>query len=508
MKDWTILVVDEEADSRRHVAETLRSAGYAVREAGDGTAALAAIREQHPDLVALDLALTSIDPNRLIRTLVQKDPEAVILVTTRQRETPEQVRNFQADDFLQKPVDASELLDKVKRLMTRQAVYRAFRLVGKNDRFVEALEKAIQIAPTQIQVLLTGESGTGKDIVARAIHEYSPRRDAPFIPVNCGAIAEGVIESELFGHERGAFTGATGRREGFFKQADGGTIFLDELGEMPLATQVKLLRVLEQQEFLRVGGSQPIRTDVRLIAATNKDLHEAIRNGTFRSDLYFRLNAVNIHLPALRERKDDIPRLIHHFVSDAVQKHKTPFAGFTDDALTLLGSYYWPGNIRELRNVIETVVVTAQGRKVRPEDLPTMIYGSPGFNRALPVPINRNRDELEREMLYKILWEIRTSLDELPTRVVDALRGTSLRPLPERFVIPADDRVNIQRDENSLIEPLHYREAPLSIDAWEREAIRQALDRHQGHREKAAQDLGIGERTLYRKIKKYGLDDA
>lgn len=508
MKDWTILVVDEEADSRRHVAETLRSAGYDVREAEDGTAALSAIRAQPPDLVALDLALTSIDPNRLIQTLVQKDPEAIILVTTRQQETPDQVRSFQADDFLQKPVDASELLDRVKRLMTRQAIYRTFRLVGKNDRFVEAVEQAIQIAPTQIQVLLTGESGTGKDIIARAIHQYSPRRDAPFVPVNCGAIAEGIIESELFGHERGSFTGATGRREGYFEQANGGTIFLDELGEMPLATQIKLLRVLEQQEFLRVGGTKPIRTDVRLIAATNKDLHEAIRNGSFRSDLYFRLNAVSINLPALRERKDDIPRLIHHFVSDAVQKHKTHFAGFTDDALTLLRSYDWPGNIRELRNVIETLVVTAQGRRVRPADLPTMIYGSPGFNRALPVPVNRNREDLEREMLYKILWEIRTSLDELPTRVVEALRGNGPRPLPERFVIPAEDRVNIQPEEAALIDLRDQREAPLSMDTWEREAIRQALDRNQGHRESAARDLGIGERTLYRKIKKYGLDGA
>lgn len=504
MKDWTILVVDEETDSRIYAAETLRADGYMVRDVGDGVSALQAVRENPPDLVILDLALTGTDSDRLMKILIHKNPETDIIVTTRQQEIPRQVRSFEASDYLRKPVDASELLSMVRRLQLRQQFYRQFQLVGKDEKLVEVMEKTLQIAPTQIQVLITGESGTGKDVIARAIHYYSPRRNEPFIPVNCGAIAEGVLESELFGHERGAFTGATGRREGYFEQANGGTIFLDELGEMPLSTQVKLLRVLEQQEFFRVGGTRPVRTDVRIITATNKDLHTEMRNGRFRSDLYFRLNAVSIHLPALRERRHDLPRLIRHFVQEATQKHRVEFGGFDDDATALMETYDWPGNIRELRNVIETLVVTSQGKKVGVEALPASIHAPPAFNRALPVTLNRNREDLEREMLYKILWEIRTSLDELPDRVVEALHHHTPRALPERFVIPDEGRVQIPSGELTPVEPAP---APRSMDAWERDAIKQALERRRGHREKAARDLGIGERTLYRKIKKYGLED-
>jgi DNA-binding NtrC family response regulator len=496
-------VVDEETDSRRHAAEVLASEGYDVREAADGADALRAARERLPDLVILDLALTRSDPDRLIKSFTHKNPDIDVLVTTRQRQVPEQVRAFEAGDYLQKPVDASELLAKVRRLEVRQQFYRQFQFIGKNEKIIEVMEKVLQIAPTQIQVLVTGESGTGKDVIARALHHYSPRRDGPFIPVNCGAIAEGVLESELFGHERGAFTGATNRREGYFEQANGGTVFLDEVGEMPLATQVKLLRVLEQQTFLRVGGTRPVHTDVRIIAATNKDLHEAIRHGTFRSDLYFRLNAVNIHLPALRERRDDILRLIRHFVAEAAQKHRIRFAGFTDEVLTWLVEYDWPGNIRELRNIVETLVVTSQGRKVQAGDLPTPIYAPPVLNRSLPVSLNRSREDLEREMLYKILWEIRTMLSELPVRVVEALSGHTPRSLPERFLIPEEDHIQIQSDD---LTPVETAPEPRSMEAWEKEAIARALERHRGHREKAARELGIGERTLYRKIKKYGLD--
>lgn len=504
-KNCVIVVVDEEKDSRRHVAETLQTAGYSVYEVENGVSALQAVRTYTPDIVLLDLALTTADPDRLIKTLTHKYPDIEIVVTTRQREIPDAVRRFEAGDYLGKPVDAEELLSLIRRLKVRLQFYRQFQWIGRDEKLVEVMEKVLQIAPTQIQVLLTGESGTGKDVAARAIHYYSPRRKGPFIPVNCGALAEGVLESELFGHERGAFTGATGRRQGYFEQADRGTIFLDELAEMPLSTQVKLLRVLEQQEFLRVGGTQPVRTDVRIVAATHRDLHEEMRNGRFRSDLYFRLNAVSIHLPTLRERRQDIPRLVRHFALEAARKHKVAFAGFTDETLALMEAANWPGNIRELRNTVETLVVTSQGEKVRVEDLPLSVYTPPSFNRSLPVTLNRNREDLEREMLYKILWEIRTSLDELPDRVVAALHGYTPRSLPERFVIPEEGSVQIQPIEPSS--GVEGQGNPKSMDVWEKEAIRHALERRHGHREKAARDVGIGERTLYRKIKKYGLEN-
>ena len=308
--------------------------------------------------------------------------------------------------------------------------------MGKNERFTAAMESVLQVAPTGIQVLLTGESGTGKEGFARAIHYYSDRRDGPFIPINCGAIAEGVLESELFGHEKGAFTDAKNQRKGYFEQANGGTILLDEIGEMPRTTQVKLLRVLEQQEFIRVGGSTPVKTNVRLIASTNRDLAEDSRDGTFRQDLYYRLNAVHIHLPALRERREDIPRLIYHFIDEVRGKHGVPAPIFTDEVIATLTDYEWPGNIRELRNLVEMLVVTTGKSRIDADDLPETIYTPPMSNRALPVPKNSNSEDMDREMFYKILWQILTAIHDLPSKIATAVGGGSTNQLPERFQLP------------------------------------------------------------------------
>lgn len=526
----TILVVDGETDSRRHAVRILRDAGYDVRDTGVAAEALSAMRKDPPDAVLVDLALNDADPERLIRTMSGKHPDTDIVLTTRQHQPPRQYRRLDVSDYIEKPVDAEELLTKMRMLDLRREFHQRFQLVGRDERFIAAMESVLQVAPTDIQVLLTGESGTGKEGFSRAIHHYSDRRDGPFIPINCGAIAEGVLESELFGHEKGAFTDAKGQRKGYFEQADGGTLLLDEIGEMPRSTQVKLLRVLEQQEFIRVGGSTPVKTNVRLIASTNRDLAGAIQDGRFRQDLYYRLNAVHIHLPALRERREDIPRLISHFSRDAPKKPGVPPPVFTEEALAALTDYAWPGNIRELRNLVESLAVTSGKSRVDADDLPDAIYTPPVSNRALPVPQNRNPEDMDREMFYKILWQILTAIHELPAKISAAFVGGNPDQLPERFQLPPpeDAEQDFETPAAEAERDLELSSAGVgsgferSTDAvsgdddldrlrtlgdWEREAIRRALERNGGHRGRAARELGISERSVYRKIRDYGLDD-
>ncbi len=545
MEGRSILVVDGETDSRRHAASILRNAGYDVLETGTAAEALRAARTDPPDVVLVDLAMSDADPEQLIRTISAKHPDTDIMLTTRQHEPPRQFRQLDVSDYIEKPVDAEELLTKMRMQDLRREFHQRFQLLGKNERFIAAMESVLQVAPTGIQVLLTGESGTGKEGFARAIHHYSDRRDGPFIPINCGAIAEGVLESELFGHEKGAFTDAKGQRKGYFEQAHGGTLLLDEIGDMPRSTQVKLLRVLEQQEFIRVGGSTPVKTDVRLIASTNRDLSGDIHDGTFRQDLYYRLNAVHIHLPALRERRDDIPRLIGHFVRHAPGKPGAPPPVFTEEALAALSDYAWPGNIRELRHLVESLVVTSGKARIDAEDLPDSIYTPPVANRALPVPQNRDPQDMDREMFYKILWQILTAIHELPSKISAAL-GRGPEPLPDHFQLPPPEDA-VQDVETPRAEAAQYVEPPRddavqdvvpshgegepglerpaelvpgnvvpengeldrlrSMEDWEREAIRRALERNEGHRGRAAQELGISERSIYRKIRDYGLDE-
>ena len=519
MESRTILVVDGETDSRRHAVRILRDAGYEVQGTGVAAEALSAMRKEPPDAVLVDLALNDADPERLIRTMSGKHSDTDIILTTRQHQPPRQYRQLDVSDYIEKPVDAGELLTKMRMLDLRREFHQRFQLVGRDERFIAAMESVLQVAPTGIQVLLTGESGTGKEGFSRAIHHYSDRRDGPFIAINCGAIAEGVLESELFGHEKGAFTDAKGQRKGFFEQADGGTLLLDEIGEMPRSTQVKLLRVLDQQEFIRVGGSTPVKTDVRLIASTNRDLAGEVHDGTFRQDLYYRLNAVHIHLPALRERREDIPRLISHFIREMAEKLRVSPPVFTDEALATLADYEWPGNIRELRNLVERLLVTSGKSRIDADDLPDTIYTPPMSNRALPVPQNRNPEDMDREMFYKILWQILTAIQELPSKISTVFGAGNPGQLPERFQLPPP--VEETRDIESppakggqdLGPPAVVVSGDDDLDRlrtmadWEREAIRRALVRNGGHRGRAAQELGISERSVYRKIRDYGLDE-
>jgi len=370
-----------------------------------------------------------------------------------------------------------------------------FGLIGKSEVFLQTWELVKQVAPTHITVLITGESGTGKEQIAKVIHQLSPRREKPLFTVNCGAIPEGILESELFGHEKGSFTGAIDSRKGYFELADGGTLFLDEIGEMPFAIQVKLLRVLESMEFLRVGGSRMVKVDVRVIAATNKDLELAVERQEFRKDLFYRLNAVRIFVPPLRERREDIRLLATYFAEETAKANYIPFEGFTEEAFQLLESYSWPGNIRELRNLVERLLILEKGKRINREILELHLEKARDFERKLPMATHKTSEQAERELIYRALVDIRMAIEDL--------RRLILGMSPLRFPptsIPIEE----------TIEEAKTTEASASTDfrleELEKQQIMKALDEFAGNRRKTAKALGISERTLYRKLKEYGIE--
>ncbi len=413
-----------------------------------------------------------------------------------------------------------------------QAVKQRFEILGNDPKLNRAIEKAIQVAPTDISVLVTGESGVGKESIPHIIHSLSHRKHGKFIAVNCGAIPEGTIDSELFGHEKGAFTGATQTRSGYFEVADGGTIFLDEVGELPLTTQVRLLRVLENGEFIKVGSSQVQKTNVRIVAATNVNMHQAIKKGKFREDLYYRLSTVEIFLPALRDRKEDIHLLFRKFASDFALKYKMPTIRLEDDAVELLQKYPWNGNVRQLRNIAEQLSVLEKERSIGAKRLKDYL---PGFGDNLPAVIPSKKSESdfsnEREILYKVLFDMKNDINDLKKLTLELMQngnnkkvqkenegliekiyGTSQEDiLPEDIPdeklevlqIPEKSRTP-EQDEYFFAEDVQEEET-LSLQDKELELIKKSLERHNGKRKAAAQELGISERTLYRKIKQYDL---
>jgi len=423
------------------------------------------------------------------------------------------------------------------RVIDRRRLRRITGIVGQTDAMREVLERVVQIAPVASTVLVTGESGTGKELVARGIHALSPRRHKPFIAVNVAALSDTLLESELFGHEKGAFTGAIDSRRGLFELADRGTIFLDEIGEMPLTTQTKLLRVLDQREFHRVGGEVSIKVDVRIVTATNQNLRQLVAIGDFRRDLYYRLNVLSIELPPLRDRRADIPLLVESFVREVSERNDLDFPGISPAAMEVLIDYTWPGNIRELRNLVESMVVLAPGRVIRPEDIPDEVRRGRG-TALLPAPIQRTGAEgratgnlrPELEFIFRTLVELRVDMDELK-REFEAYRGGLFQEGPvlgrvgaggdtssrHEIDVPAEieiatyarsgardgpeDRIEDQDEESVVV----FRPG-MTMDEMERGAIVAALQEVQGNRRKAAGLLGIGERTLYRKLAKYGLD--
>lgn len=413
-----------------------------------------------------------------------------------------------------------------------QRVKQRFGIIGNSPALNRGLEIALQVAPTDLSVLVTGESGVGKESFPQIIHQYSHRKHGTYIAVNCGSIPEGTIDSELFGHEKGSFTGATGERKGYFEVANGGTLFLDEVGELPLATQARLLRVLETGEFIKVGSSKVEKTDVRVVAATNLDMVEATRNGKFREDLYYRLNTVPVRIPALRERPEDIPLLFRKFASDCAEKYNMPPIQLTDKARETIKVYRWPGNIRQLRNITEQMSVIEQTREITTDILslylPTDEVGIVHIGKDTASTNGQAMFNSEREILYQVLFDMKKDMNELKKVVHDIVSGSAksdiLEPkrdvnivvpstdsavtLHNSTVYPLDENKNKKDDSDyEMLDLLEEDDTVVSLQDMEKEMIKRALDRNNGKRKDAAQDLQISERTLYRKIKEYNLED-
>ena len=403
-----------------------------------------------------------------------------------------------------------------------QNVKLRFGIIGNAPGLNRAIDIAMQVAPTDLSVLITGESGVGKENFPQIIHQFSRRKHGQYIAVNCGAIPEGTIDSELFGHEKGAFTGAIGDRNGYFAEANGGTIFLDEVGELPLSTQARLLRVLESGEYIKVGSSKVQKTDVRIVAATNVNLIEAISEGRFREDLFYRLNTVPVKIPPLRDRGDDISLLFRKFASDFAEKYRMPAIQLTEDARSMLQSYPWPGNVRQLKNITEQISIIETHRDITSAILQNYLPAQQVDNR-LPMLFGAKGNgggktfESEREILYQVLFDMRRDMTELKKLVntLMAERGgggdtpysmvPSVSPSPTINISPVQHPMVTQVDED-IQDTEEYVEETLSLDEVEKEMIRKALERHRGRRKNAAKDLKISERTLYRKIKEYGLE--
>ncbi|MBR5443185.1 MAG: sigma-54-dependent Fis family transcriptional regulator [Paludibacteraceae bacterium] len=393
-----------------------------------------------------------------------------------------------------------------------QRIKQQFSIIGNNAQLNRGIEIAVQVALTDLSVLITGESGVGKEHFPKIIHQYSARKHGPYFAVNCGAIPEGTIDSELFGHEKGAFTDAKSERKGYFEIADGGTLFLDEVGELPLSTQARLLRVLETGEFIRMGSSHVQKTNVRVVAATNLNIPKAIEEGRFREDLYYRLNTVEIKVPALRERKEDIPLLFRKFVVDFAERYRMPAIRLTDEATDMLKSYYWQGNVRQLKNVAEQISIIEQRREITPDILAHYLPAHQ-MHRGLAV-VGHAQQEMsmeERTMLYNMMGAMKREINMLKEQVELLLKNNDPRtPIGEEIVAWEQGQVLAPTDE--MVEPEMAQEvtivAPakeLKLSDLERETIRQALERNGGNRKAAAAELGLSERTLYRKIKEYEL---
>ncbi len=414
-----------------------------------------------------------------------------------------------------------------------QAIKQRFEIIGNDPKLNRAIEKATQVAPTDITVLVAGESGVGKENIPRIIHSLSHRKHGKYIAVNCGAIPEGTIDSELFGHEKGAFTGATGTREGYFEVADGGTIFLDEVGELPLTTQVRLLRVLENGEFIKVGSSQVQKTDVRIVAATNVNLFDAIEKGKFREDLYYRLSTVDITLPPLRDRKEDIHLLFRKFVADFAHKYKMPPLKLDENAVQLLQKFRWSGNVRQLRNVAEQISVLETNRDISAATLQSYL---PVQGNNLPSVIKDKKSEsdfsTEREILYKVLFDMKSDLNDLKKLTLELIQngGSKVQETNQNLIKKiygskeSDSEIDFEEqprgplitslnnddlyqenDDNYLFAETVEEEETLRLEQKEIEMIKKSLEKNKGKRKAAADELGISERTLYRKIKQFDL---
>ena len=502
-----ILVTTDDLEHAVRVNAHFEAAGFdtAMVSSFDDVRQAVRGRGLPPDCIILTGGLHETPAQHLLASARDHAISTLGLVEATEPDPKALARELGLTAWLVKPADPAEVTATVRRLIERRKLQQRTGILGESAAIQEVLVKIEQMAPVTSTVLIEGESGTGKELVAKGIHDLSPRRGKPFIAVNCAALPETLLESELFGHEKGSFTGAAERRLGRFELADGGTIFLDEVGECPPATQVKLLRVLEDRTFFRVGGIQPIKVDVRVIAATNRSLKDAVAlgGGQFRDDLFYRLNVLAIYLPPLRERRSDIPLLVRRFIAEFAAQHERQFHGITPEALQILVEADWPGNVRQLRNLIESMVVLAPEGEIRAADIPRDIREGRGFGSGLPMRVpGAGRDVAGQEVQFILrslvelklqIEELRRRIEERPAQRVELIEvgGGSQDPL-DAEPVPEEGEAVIYR-------------AGMTMADVERAAIEAALKETRGNRRKAAEVLGIGERTLYRKLKEYQL---
>src|SRR5438309_585943 len=500
-----IFITQDDLEHAVRANAQLEGAGFATTLTASLEEARAALKRYEPEAIVLTGGLHENAAAQLLALARDRAISTLGLAESTEPDPKALAKSLGLTAWLRKPADAAEVVATVKRLIERRRLQQRTGIIGESPAIQEVLVKIEQMAPVTSTVLIEGESGTGKELVARGIHDLSPRRGQAFIAVNCAALPETLLESELFGHEKGAFTGAAERRLGRFELANGGTIFLDEVGEMPPATQVKLLRVLEDKSFFRVGGTQPINVDVRVIAASNKPLKEAVSLGTFRDDLFYRLNVLSVYLPPLRERRSDIPLLVRTFIAEFAKAHERNFRGITPEALQILVEADWPGNVRQLKNLIESMVVLALEGEIRASDIPRDIREH-GGSRGLPVRVvggMRDVPGQELEFIFRSLVELKLQVEELRRRLDDRVpqRVEVIEVGPGSSVAPVAPPAEAEpAPEGDVV----YRPGMTMADV-ERAAIEAVLRQTKGNRRKAAEVLGIGERTLYRKLKEYQL---
>jgi len=526
--EFGVLLADDGSGRLQAVRAGLEGEGIPVRFARGGQEVLKAMREERFSIVALPERLDESLGAALLRKIARRGDDFVPVLIT-ETKLAEPLDDLPHDTIVLPVENAAEITSILAAAYRQRLRSPALdRIVGETERLRQIKQVIRQVAPSKLNVLVTGESGTGKELVAHAIHELSPRRNAPFVAVNAGALPEGVLESELFGHEKGSFTGAHAARAGRFEIADKGTLFLDEIGEMPQDIQVKLLRVLEESRFLRVGGARSIEVDVRLVTATNRNLEESVEAGRFRHDLYFRLNVINIEVPPLRERRADIPLLAAEFVRRVARENDLRPIQFTREGIETLTAYHWPGNIRELRNVIEKIAVLYAGREIGPQNIEEALGSRFRRGANLPAVVAQSAEEADRELVYRTLLALRAEVAEI--RALLARRGivpgdraattvAASAPIGDAPVaedigyrsvrgeeiapeIVAEDAIVSESDAGPAGTG---REGTLSLAELERDAIVRALRRTRGNRRRAAALLGMGERTLYRKLHEYGL---
>jgi DNA-binding NtrC family response regulator len=498
-----ILITMDDLETAVRLNAAFEAAGYSTAMFSSLDDARGTVRRESPELVILTGAVHESHAVQLAALARDAEISTLALLEPTDVETGRHDARLGVTETIMKPAQPDDVAATARRLIERRGLQQRTGIIGESAAIQEVLVKIEQMAPVSSTVLIQGESGTGKELVAKGIHDLSPRRGKPFIAVNCAALPDTLLESELFGHEKGAFTGAAERRLGRFELADGGTIFLDEIGDVPPSTQVKLLRVLESRTFFRVGGTQPIKVDVRVLAATNRSLRDAVSLGEFRDDLYYRLSVLNVYLPPLRERREDIPLLVRRFVRELAREHDRTFKGITPEAMERLVNAPWPGNVRQLRNLIESMVVLAHGAEIRASDIPNDILE--GAGSLLPVRVQtqslRDMPGQEVEFILRSLVELKLQVEELRRRLDQTPQRVQVIDLTDHATV-ADVLPNGERDGDGSVV---YRSGMTMADV-EKAAIDAALREHRGNRRRAAEVLGIGERTLYRKIKAYHLE--